>query len=75
LKTLDQFLDAVEKLCVPAGILLVITSDHGNIEDMGVRGHTRNPVPMIAVGSEAMAFLANARSLTDITPRIISMYH
>jgi bisphosphoglycerate-independent phosphoglycerate mutase (AlkP superfamily) len=72
---LDQFLDAVEKLCVPAGILLVITSDHGNIEDMGVRGHTRNPVPMIAVGSEAMAFLANARSLTDITPRIISMYH
>jgi hypothetical protein len=75
LKTLDQFLDAVEKLCVSAGILLVITSDHGNIEDMGVRGHTRNPVPMIAVGSEAQAFLANARSLTDITPRIISMYH
>jgi hypothetical protein len=75
LKTLDQFLDAVEKLCVPAGILLVITSDHGNIEDMGVRGHTRNPVPLIAVGPEASTFLANARSLTDITPRIISMYH
>lgn len=75
LKTLDQFLDAVEKLCKPAGILLVVTSDHGNIEDMGVRGHTRNPVPLIAVGPEAAAFLAHARSLTDITPRIISMYH
>ena len=75
LRTFDQFLDAVEKLCLPAGILLVITSDHGNIEDMGVRGHTRNPVPLIAVGPEAEAFLAHARSLTDITPRIISMYH
>lgn len=75
LKTLDQFLDSVEKLCVPAGILLVISSDHGNIEDMSARGHTRNPVPLIAVGPEASTFLANARSLTDITPRIISMYH
>jgi 2,3-bisphosphoglycerate-independent phosphoglycerate mutase len=75
LKTLDQFLDSVEKLCVSAGILLVITSDHGNIEDMSVRGHTRNPVPLIALGPEAPAFLAHARSLTDITPRIISMFH
>jgi bisphosphoglycerate-independent phosphoglycerate mutase (AlkP superfamily) len=52
----------------------VITSDHGNIEDMSVRGHTRNPVPLIAIGPEAQAFLANARSLTDITPRVISMF-
>lgn len=74
LRLLDQFLAAVEKLCVSAGILLVITSDHGNIEDMSIRGHTRNPVPLIAIGPEAQTFLANARSLTDITPRIISMY-
>jgi phosphopentomutase len=74
LKLFDLFLSAVEKLCASAGILLVITSDHGNIEDMSVRGHTRNPVPLIAVGPEAQAFLANARSLTDITPRVISMF-
>jgi len=74
LKLFDLFLSALEKLCASAGILLVITSDHGNIEDMSVRGHTRNPVPLIAIGPEAQAFLANARSLTDITPRVISMY-
>jgi hypothetical protein len=74
LKMLDKFLDAVVQLCVKAGILLVIASDHGNIEEMDVRGHTRNPVPLIAVGLQASAFLANAQSLTDITPRSIGMY-
>lgn len=70
LKTLDQFLDAVVKLCRTAGILLILTSDHGNIEEMGVRGHTRNPVPLIAVGPGADEIKANAASLTDIAPRI-----
>lgn len=70
LKMLDQFLDAVVTLCRTAGILLILTSDHGNIEDMGTRGHTRNPVPLIAVGPGAEAIKANATSLTDITPRI-----
>jgi hypothetical protein len=74
LKTLDQFLGAVVQFCVMAGILLIITSDHGNIEDMGVRGHTRNPVPLIALGPQSSAFLANAQSLVDITPRVIGLY-
>lgn len=74
LTTLDQFLDPVTQLCVKAGILLIIASDHGNIEDMTARGHTRNPVPLIAIGPQAPAFLANAQSLTDITPRVISLY-
>ena len=74
LKMLDKFLDAVVQFCVKADILLVLSSDHGNIEQMDVRGHTRNPVPLIAIGAQASAFLANAQSLTDITPRIIGMY-
>jgi len=74
LKTLDPFLGAVTQFCVKAGILLILTSDHGNIEDMGVRGHTRNPVPLVAIGPQAAAFLANAQSLVDITPRVIALY-
>jgi hypothetical protein len=27
--------------------LLVVTSDHGNIEDLSTKSHTRNPVPLI----------------------------
>ena len=70
LKTLDVFLDAVVKLSRTTGMLLILTSDHGNIEDMGTRGHTRNQVPLIAVGPGAEEIKANAASLMDITPRI-----
>ena len=73
LKTLDLFLDTVVKLCKTTGMLLILTSDHGNIEDMGTRGHTRNLVPLIAVGPGADAFKANITSLTDITPRIVRL--
>ena len=70
LKTLDLFLDAVVKLSKTTGLLLILTSDHGNIEDMSTRGHTRNPVPLVAVGPGAEEIKANAASLMDITPRI-----
>jgi hypothetical protein len=30
--------------------LALITSDHGNLEDLSERGHTRNPVPGILIG-------------------------
>jgi 2,3-bisphosphoglycerate-independent phosphoglycerate mutase len=74
LRTLDAFLGVVTQLCALSGILMVITSDHGNIEDMGTRGHTRNPVPLIAVGPGEAAVKANASSLTDITPRITRLF-
>jgi 2,3-bisphosphoglycerate-independent phosphoglycerate mutase len=30
--------------------LLLLTSDHGNMEDLSVRRHTSNPVPLLLVG-------------------------
>ena len=70
LRTLDLFLDTAVKLCKTTGLLLILTSDHGNIEDMGTRGHTRNPVPLIALGPGADEIKNHASSLTDITPRL-----
>lgn len=32
--------------------LLVVTSDHGNIEDLSTRSHTKNPVPLFFQGLE-----------------------
>jgi bisphosphoglycerate-independent phosphoglycerate mutase (AlkP superfamily) len=46
--------------------LLVITSDHGNMEDLGTRRHTANPVPGILLGSPENRRLA-ARGLNDLT--------
>lgn len=46
--------------------LLIITSDHGNIEEKDHRQHTRNPVPTILAGRR-QAELANCvHNLTDI---------
>ena len=50
---------------------LVLTSDHGNMEDLSTGSHTRNPVPLIARGPEARRFAA-AESIADVTPAILS---
>ena len=48
--------------------LLIITSDHGNLEEKGHRQHTRNPVPTILVGRNHAAYAAAIHNLTDIAP-------
>ncbi|HWQ13198.1 MAG TPA: metalloenzyme [Roseiflexaceae bacterium] len=37
---------------------LLLTSDHGNVESLTAPAHTRNPVPLLAVGPRAAAFAA-----------------
>jgi hypothetical protein len=48
--------------------LLIITSDHGNLEEKGHRQHTRNAVPTILVGRDHAAHAAAIHDLTDIAP-------
>ncbi|HKY06559.1 MAG TPA: peptidase [Blastocatellia bacterium] len=50
---------------------VIITSDHGNIEDVSTRGHTLNPVATLAFGAARQAVSARVRSLTDIAPAVI----
>lgn len=70
LQRIDAFLEsAIAHL--PPHVTLIITSDHGNVEDLSTKRHTRNPVPLIAIGPEAAAF-ARVKDLTSITPQILS---
>ena len=46
--------------------LLIITSDHGNIEEKNHRQHTRNPVPTILVGKNHAQLAEQIHNLTDI---------
>jgi 2,3-bisphosphoglycerate-independent phosphoglycerate mutase len=57
-----------------AGIILV-TSDHGNLEDLSVRGHTMNPVPALVIGAPELRrrFTAGLRDLADVTPSILGL--
>lgn len=48
---------------------LLLTSDHGNLEDKRVRGHTRAAVPLLALGPAAAAF-AGAETLLDVAPGV-----
>ena len=71
LRTYDQFLSALVRYTDAAGITLLMTSDHGNIEAMSERGHTRNPIPFIAFGPGEADFRAHVKSLVDVTPVIL----
>lgn len=71
LERVDAFLGGVLE-ALPADALLVIASDHGNIEDAAT-GHTLNPVPVIAAGPGRHAIAERVRSITDVAPTILDL--
>lgn len=72
LRSLDAFLGGLLDGLDDA-TLFVLTSDHGNIEDLSTKSHTRNAVPLVALGPGAEAFSA-ARSLLDVTPTLVRVF-
>jgi len=53
---------------------IIITSDHGNIEDMSVKTHTTNPVPFLVWGYKAKFIRDRVTNLSDITSAIIDFF-
>ncbi|MBI4049673.1 MAG: 2,3-bisphosphoglycerate-independent phosphoglycerate mutase [Candidatus Doudnabacteria bacterium] len=59
IKTIDDCLKKISEACMAAGICLIVTADHGNIEEMldirsgGIdKEHSTNPVPFILIAPE-----------------------
>ena len=52
--------------------LILITSDHGNMEDLSTRKHTDADVPALVIGDKAARdeFTQDMEDLTDIAPAI-----
>lgn len=50
---------------------VILTSDHGNIEDLSSRNHTLNAVPTIVWGANRQRIARGIKSLADITPAIL----
>jgi len=50
---------------------VILTSDHGNIEDLSTRSHTLNSVPTLIWGANNRNIAARIASLADITPVIV----
>ncbi len=51
----------------------ILTSDHGNIEDLSVRNHTLNDVPTIIWGRKREEIAHGINELTDIAPTIFEL--
>jgi 2,3-bisphosphoglycerate-independent phosphoglycerate mutase len=70
---LDRVLDGLLQYWDASAGLILITSDHGNIEDLSTRRHTLNPVPLLVIGSPEIRrnFVDEIHAMTDIAPAIL----
>lgn len=75
-EAVDQLLGSVHTALQACGGELLITADHGNVEQMSDPGsgqahtaHTTNPVPLVFVGRDAT--MAQTGSLRDIAPTML----
>ena len=67
---LEDFVEGLIEAMDPERDLLLITSDHGNMEDLSTKTHTHNKVPTFAYGQGAHQIPDRITALTDIPPLI-----
>ncbi len=68
---LDAFLSAAARFAEKEGHGLILTSDHGNIEDLRTRKHTNNPVPLMVLENNHKTAWPEVRSLPDVLPALL----
>lgn len=73
LKELASFLRELLKKIDHENTTVILTSDHGNIEDLSIRNHTLNKIPTVVWGRKKDLVADRIKSLTDITPAIIEL--
>ena len=75
LADLNRFLQAALGQIDPDVDTFILSSDHGNVEDMETSAHTTNPVPILLYGKGADTLLADAAnpSICHVTPLILSI--
>jgi len=70
-RRLDDVIGGLEA-ARPANLTWILSSDHGNLEDISTGSHTLNPVPLLAVGPGTAA-LGGLRSILDVTPAVLGL--
>lgn len=73
LSRLDRFLQHLIERQPEQGYTLLLTSDHGNLEDLSVKSHTRNRVPFFVQGKGASTF-HDITTIQDVTPLCVEWY-
>ncbi len=70
LETLDGVMEGVMNEWQDEEGLVILTSDHGNMEVIGDRRHTANDVPTVIIGRDRQAFAEDFHQLTDFVPKM-----
>ena len=68
---LDALLGGVLDAADLRETLVLLTSDHGNLEDGSTRAHTTNPVPALLVGAGRRVMAPRLRAITDVAPACV----
>ncbi len=73
LENLDSVMGGLVEAWSDRPDLIVVSSDHGNLEDLSQRGHTLNPVPAILIGPLEMRrkFGSDLKDLASFAPAVI----
>lgn len=66
IETLEDFLAGIVEAMEPTQELLLVSSDHGNLENLAVKTHTHNRVPTFSYGCKAELVHERVEALTDI---------
>lgn len=70
LRDVDSLLRGVYEHIDRTRTLVIVTSDHGNIEEIGIKTHTRHPVPLLLFGAREAFPVDGLRSLSHLVPAI-----
>ncbi len=73
LERLDRFLEGLFRNVAFDEVDIVFISDHGNIEDLSTKTHTRNAVPGIFLGPHRKELAARIKNLTHLTPALLQI--
>lgn len=71
LADLEEFVLGLLHAIDPSRDTVLLTSDHGNIEDAPSRGHTLSPAQTYLWGRGSQRIAARLRDLTDVTPALV----
>ncbi|MCP4293561.1 MAG: hypothetical protein GY780_17175 [bacterium] len=73
LRMLDEFLQTLLSE-ISGEVMVVLTSDHGNIEDSRTRRHTTNPVPLMVWGQGSEEFIQGLTQLDQVAGAILNRH-
>jgi len=73
-RVLDRFISRVWRNLDPDEKTMIVTSDHGNLEDCTEKLHSTNRIPLLVAGKDAEYIIKDITDITDVAPAILRRF-